>query len=954
MKNIFLLACLLISTMGFSQVSLPIDFQSTTIDYELADFGGNASSIVVDPTDPANTVVSSTKMVGSETWAGTTAADVTGFTEAIPFAEGNTRMTVRVWSPDAGIPVRLKAEDVTDPTISVETEAMTTVAMAWETLEFDFSNEANGTAAINFANTYDKASIFFNFGVSGTDTGEKTYFWDDVAFVAGPTVVLPDLPITFESNTIDYNLVDFGGNASSIVVDPTDPANTVVSSTKMVGSETWAGTTAGDAGLASAIPFSEGNTKMTVRVWSPDAGIPVRLKTEQTGEPTISVETEAMTTVAMAWETLEFDFGNEADGTAAINFANTYDKVSIFFNFGVSGTDTGEKTYFWDDVAFVEGPTVVLPDLPITFESTTLDYNLVDFGGNASSIVVDPTDPANTVVSSTKMVGSETWAGTTAGDAGLASAIPFSEGNTKMTVRVWSPDAGIPVRLKVEQTGEPTISVETEAMTTVAMEWETLEFDFSNEADGTAAINLDNTYDKVSIFFNFGVSGTDTGEKTYFWDDVAFVEGPTVVLPDLPITFEDATLDYDLADFGGNASSIVVDPTDPANTVVSSTKMVGSETWAGTTAGDGGLASAIPFSEGNTKMTVRVWSPDAGIPVRLKVEQTGEPTISVETEAMTTVAMEWETLEFDFSNEADGTAAINLANVYNKVSIFFNFGVSGTDTGEKTYFWDDVAFVEAPPAPLPDLPITFEDTSLDYNLGDFGGNTSSIVVDPTDPSNTVVSSTKMVGSETWAGTTAGGDGLENAIPFTATETTMSVRVWSPDAGIPVRLKVEDATEPTISVETEAMTTVAMAWETLEFDFSNEADGTAAINLDNTYDKVSIFFNFGVSGTDTGEKTYFWDDVTFGTMVGVEVLDAAANGIKISPNPASREVNIQFPAVLNETVRIQLLDMTGRLVQYFEVADQQAQLQLNHQTNGMYFLRLESDQKVYVQKLMIAK
>jgi len=138
MKNITLLACLLISTFGFSQVSLPIDFESTTINYDLADFGENVSTFVTDPTDPNNTVVQSIKTAGAETWAGTTASDA-GIAMPIPFTATNTKMTVRVWSPDAGIPVRLKVEDKTDDTKSVETEAMTTMAMAWETLEFDFS-----------------------------------------------------------------------------------------------------------------------------------------------------------------------------------------------------------------------------------------------------------------------------------------------------------------------------------------------------------------------------------------------------------------------------------------------------------------------------------------------------------------------------------------------------------------------------------------------------------------------------------------------------------------------------------------------------------------------------------------------------------------------------------------------------------------------------------------------
>ena len=89
---------------------------------------------------------------------------------------------MRVYSPDAGIKVRLKVEDAADPTRSVETEATTTVANNWETLTFDFANQAAGTAALNLAYTYKKASIFFNFGVTGATAGAKTYYFDDVAF----------------------------------------------------------------------------------------------------------------------------------------------------------------------------------------------------------------------------------------------------------------------------------------------------------------------------------------------------------------------------------------------------------------------------------------------------------------------------------------------------------------------------------------------------------------------------------------------------------------------------------------------------------------------------------------------------------------------------------------------------------------------------------------------------
>ena len=719
--------------------------------------------------------------------------------------------------------------------------------------------------------------------------------------------------------------------------DPTDPTNTVGQSVKTDAAELWAGTTMGTTGFATVIPFTASNTTMSVRVWSPDAGTPIRLKVEDANDPTKSVETETLTTAAMSWETLEFNFSNEVAGTAPLNVTYSYSKASIFFNFGTTGADAGEKTYFWDDVEFIGGgggPAQI--DLPVTFEEADVDYTLTDFGGNASAVVEDPTDPTNTVGQTIKTDMAELWAGTTIGtDAGFASLIPFTVADTKMKVRVWSPDAGIPIRLKVEDANDPTKSVETEVLTTVAMDWETLEFDFSNEVAGTAPLNLTYAYSKASIFFNFGTTGMDAGEKTYYWDDVEFSgEGGGLAQIDLPVTFEEVNVDYSLTDFGGNASAVVEDPTDPTNTVGQTIKTDMAELWAGTTIGtDAGFASLIPFTGIATKMKVRVWSPDAGIPIRLKVEDANDPTKSVETEALTTVAMAWETLEFDFSNEAAGTAPLNLTYAYSKASIFFNFGTTGMDAGEKTYYWDDVEFGGGGSGLAQiDLPVTFEDPTVDYTLTDFGGNASSVVVDPTDPTNTVGETIKTNAAELWAGTTIGtASGFASLIPFTATETKMKVRVWSPDAGIPIRLKVEESGDPTKSVETEATTTVAMAWETLEFDFSNEAVGTAPIDLTYAYDKASIFFNFGTTGADAGEKTYYFDDVEFGARVTVvdiivnspdhETLETAVIAAELDddlsgagPFSVFAPTDAAFAALPAGTVADLLLDPTGVLAQ----------------------------------------
>lgn len=186
--------------------------------------------------------------------------------------------------------------------------------------------------------------------------------WGTCAICGGAALEQMDLPVTFEASNIDYGLIGFGGaDVSTIEEDPTDATNQVAKVIKSATAQSWAGTTItapAQLGLATAIPFAPGQTQMTLRVWSPDAGIPVRLKVEDHTDATRSVETEALTTEANAWQTLTFDFANQANGTAAINYTYTYDKPTVFFNFGTTGAVAGEKTYYFDDLAMGEAQAV--------------------------------------------------------------------------------------------------------------------------------------------------------------------------------------------------------------------------------------------------------------------------------------------------------------------------------------------------------------------------------------------------------------------------------------------------------------------------------------------------------------------------------------------------------------------------------------------------------------------
>lgn len=318
----------------------------------------------------------------------------------------------------------------------------------------------------------------------------------------------------------------------------------------------------------------------------------------------------------------------------------------------------------------------------------------------------------------------------------------------------------------------------------------------------------------------------------------------------------------------------------------------------------------------------------------LKLESADGAFVEVSVDVTTTG--EWVQLSYDFAGAESG--------IYNKVVIFFDFAVSA----DNTFYIDDIqgpAFNDAPPPTQIDLPINFDDENLNYGLIDFGGNASSIIVDPENTDNKVAQSIKTDAAELWAGTTVGGNaGFANPIPFVEGQTSMTVSVWSPEAGIPVRLKVEDAGDPTMSVETEAMTTVAEAWEVLTFDFSNEATGTAAINFDYNYNKISIFFNFGITGAEAGEQTYYWDNVEF-LEDGVSISEFSIEEFTVYPNPATSYINL--PTGSND---IKIYSISGTMVSESRSSD--LSVDVSELSKGAYFIYSQNnDGKVYHSKFI---
>jgi len=260
-------------------------------------------------------------------------------------------------------------------------------------------------------------------------------------------------------------------------------------------------------------------------------------------------------------------------------------------------------------------------------------------------------------------------------------------------------------------------------------------------------------------------------------------------------------------------------------------------------------------------------------------------------------------------------------------------------------YWQYILTTNAgnPPPPADDisLPVTFNNPALDYRLTDFGGTTSTIIEDPTDASNMVCQTVRSDVAETWAGTTvAEPSGLVPAIPFTAELTQMRMRVYSPEAGIPILFKIEVHDNTGVFVEVTSNTTVANEWETIYFDFAEFLD------LANAYNKPVVFFNFGAAGADVGEMIFYWDDIEFVNPEGV--FDNEYNAMKVYPNPATDRISIQNSEELSN---IRIYSVIGSLV--YESENVSRTIDISSLNKGVYSIQATGENgELYSTKIIV--
>jgi hypothetical protein len=527
-----------------------------------------------------------------------------------------------------------------------------------------------------------------------------------------------------------------------------------------------------------------------------------------------------------------------------VYFGDVPNEVPVSFLEGqtVSRTYTATGTFNVRVVALSGGAatiekttpvTIVDPVLlPLTFQSSTINYNWVNFDGGNTTVVNNPNSAGiNTTTKVAKMVkgAGQPWGGSL---LTLSKNIDFST-NKIFRVKVFSPRAGAKMLLKVENSDNPGINFEKEVATTVANEWEYVYFDYST-------INTAQSFNRLVVIWELGTTGDGSANFTFLMDDFELVNSLPAPPLSLPLTFESATTNYNWLGFDGGDVTIQNNPNAGGiNNSAKVAKMVknAGQPWGGSFLT---LTGPINFSA-NKIFRMKVYSPRAGAKVLLKVENSSNPGLNFEKETVVSMANNWEDLVFDFTG-------INTANSYDRIVLIFDLGTPGDGSSNFTFFFDDIRLTNTAPV---SIPLNFE-YPVSYDWFGFDGGDMAVINNPQSGGiNTSAKVARMVknAGQPWGGSFLT---LSEPIPFSLSK-TLRMKVYSPRAGAKVLLKVENSSNPGINFEREVTIGTANTWSDLTFDFS-------AINTANSYDRVVLIFDLGTPGDGSSNFTFLVDDI----------------------------------------------------------------------------------------------
>ncbi|MCK4921676.1 MAG: T9SS type A sorting domain-containing protein [Bacteroidales bacterium] len=152
---------------------------------------------------------------------------------------------------------------------------------------------------------------------------------------------------------------------------------------------------------------------------------------------------------------------------------------------------------------------------------------------------------------------------------------------------------------------------------------------------------------------------------------------------------------------------------------------------------------------------------------------------------------------------------------------------------------------------------------------------------------------------------------------------------------------------TASDDNHGGSTLSYLWEITSGDAGSVSIATPdQLSTDVTF-STSGSFDLTFTGSD-GELSASVVSTIFVAYVGINQFDNSS--IRIYPNPAKSNLFVEFDNGINSSARLQIVDMTGKVVYNKLHFDAKANINLENLENGIYFMSIEIDNQISVYKI----
>jgi hypothetical protein len=374
---------------------------------------------------------------------------------------------------------------------------------------------------------------------------------------------------------------------------------------------------------------------------------------------------------------------------------------------------------------------------------------------------------------------------------------------------------------------------------------------------------------------------------------------------------------------------------------------------------NGPINDVSDYVNGNKKMTIDVFSPIPGVPIQITLEDsslagatnypTGRHSIYL---GVTTLTNEWETIELIFDSRPDvAMPDVGLTSVI----LLFNGGTNTNDT----YYFDNLygpEFDNQCDGQVLNTEVNLLDWDCNWNLGICPSGTPCASFDYIsgwlnqgyNPDNSTINNSKYSGEYTRNPDANGEDVLvsyfsEGALNLSVNK-YFNFKVYGPPR--PIYLSFQDANNDEIYAFNSALSSNNQ-WQQFTVDLSSVDSESIT--------RFVMFIDQGVVNWDA----YFLDDFNLSlTPLLIDNINEIneSNLIRVFPQPAKNNLNIQVKLNDNEVNKLELYNSQGKelLSTVLNKNSEKINLDVSQFKSGIYFIKVHSKNNLYTKKVQIIR